>query len=77
MCIQYYYPTVSIVNFVNLTYLNKTKVGKTRGVVRDECVEHFDWSNKQPVNQVPFNWTNNNLFKSCHVVRLPQFLQTC
>ena len=55
MCIQYYYPTVSIVNFVNLTYLNKTKVGKTRGVVRDECVEHFDWSNKQPVNQVPFN----------------------
>ena len=39
-------------------------------------IEYFDWSKKQPVNQVPSTGMNNNLFKSFHVVRLLQFLQT-
>ena len=44
-------------------------------VVRDECGEVF-WfvekkkkmNEKKPCQSSSFNWTNNNLFKSCHVV---------
>ena len=33
-----------------------------RHVVRGECGEYFDLL-KKTTCQVPFNWTNNNLFK--------------
>ena len=43
-------------------------------VVRNECGEVFwfvekkKWMEKKPCQSSSFNWTNNNLFKSCHVV---------
>ena len=74
------YPTVLIVNFVNISEQKESRQDMQRDMwymVCDECGGVFWLVEKTSCQSGSFNWTSNNLFKSCRVMQLPWFPQTC